>query len=65
MKQKIIDTEKVDNLYNDIKLLVEKSRNRVYKTVNTEMINLYWNIGKMIVEMQGGNEKARYKKVTK
>lgn len=65
MKQKIIDTEKVDNLYNDIKLLVEKSRNRVYKTVNTEMINLYWNIGKTIVEMQGGNEKARYKKVTK
>ena len=24
------------------------------------MINLYWNIGKMIVEMQEGNTKAKY-----
>ena len=40
----------IDNLYNDIKTLVEQSRIRVYKTVNVEMINLYWNIGKMIVE---------------
>ncbi|MDO4962492.1 MAG: PDDEXK nuclease domain-containing protein [bacterium] len=62
MKQEIIiiDNTKVDNLYNDIKLLVEESRNRVYKTVNTEMINLYWNIGKMIVDMQEGNPKAKY-----
>lgn len=63
MKQeiKIIDNKEVDSLYNDIKLLVEESRNRVYKTVNTEMINLYWNIGKMIVEIQGGKEKAKYR----
>lgn len=63
MKQEIeiIDNKEVDNLYNDIKLLVEESRKRVYKTVNTEMINLYWNIGKRIVEMQGGNKKAKYK----
>ena len=62
MKQeiRIIDNNEVENLYNDIKSLVEESRNRVYKTVNTEMINLYWNIGKMIVEMQGGNPKAKY-----
>lgn len=62
MKQevKIIDNTEVDNLYNDIKLLVEESRNRVYIAVNTEMINLYWNIGKMIVEMQHGNAKAKY-----
>lgn len=63
MKQeiKIIDNKEVDSLYNDIKLLVEESRNRVYKTVNTEMINLYWNIGKMIVKIQGGKEKAKYR----
>ena len=43
MKNKIekpLDKE-VDNLYNKIKILVEESRNRVYRTVNTEMINLY------------------------
>ena len=41
MKQEIeiIDNKEVNNLYNDIKLLVEESRKRVYKTVNTEMIN--------------------------
>ena len=57
----IIETKEVDNLYNNIKVLVEQSRNKVYKTVNTEMINLYWNIGKMIIDMQGGNNNAKYK----
>ena len=62
MKQeiKMIDNREVDSLYNDIKLLVEESRNRVYKTVNTEMINLYWNIGKIIVVMQDDNKKSKY-----
>ena len=62
MKSKIylIDSKEVDVLYNDIKKLVEESRNRVYKTVNTEMIKLYWNIGKMIIEKQSGNKKAKY-----
>ena len=43
MKSKIdlIDSKEVDVLYNDIKKLVEESRNRVYKTVNIEMIKLY------------------------
>ena len=50
----------VDNLYKEIKFLVERSRNRVYKTVNTEMVNLYWNIGKMIVEKQNGDSRAKY-----
>ena len=38
----VLDNKEVDNLYNNIKELVEKSRNRVNKTVNTEMIYLYW-----------------------
>ena len=28
--------------------------------MNTEMINLYWNIGKMIVEKQEGHNRAKY-----
>lgn len=62
MKSKIdlIDSKEVDVLYNDIKKLIEESRNRVYKTINTEMIKLYWNIGKMIIEKQSGNKKAKY-----
>lgn len=47
-KMKLIENKEVDNLYNNIKLLVEESRNRIYKTINAKMINLYWNIGKMI-----------------
>lgn len=52
----VIDNQEVDNLYNDIKILVEDSRNKVYKTVNTEMINLYWNIGKSIIKKQDGKK---------
>jgi len=60
MKNEMIKYDEVNNLYDNIKTLVEESRNRVYKTVNIEMINLYWNIGKMIVEKQEGNKRAKY-----
>ena len=60
MKKEIINETEIDNLYSNIKTLIEESRNRVYKTVNTEMVNLYWNIGKMIVEKQGGETRAQY-----
>lgn len=61
MKNEItmIDNETI-KLFDNIKYLIEQSRNRVYKAVNTEMINLYWNIGKMIVEKQEGNCRAKY-----
>lgn len=32
----------------------------MYKIINTEMISLYRNIGKMIVEKQGRNTRAKY-----
>ena len=60
MVNETINENEINNLYNNIKELVEQSKNRVYKTVNTEMINLYWNIGQMIVEKQNGNTKAKY-----
>jgi len=40
---------------------IEEARNRVYKSINFELLNAYWEIGKYIVEYeQGGNEKAEY-----
>lgn len=36
----------ISKSYDDIIKLVEQSRNRVYKIINIEMINLYWNIEK-------------------
>lgn len=47
-------------IFEEIKQLVINSRNKVYSTVNTEMLNLYWNIGKIIMEIQHGNERASY-----
>ena len=50
----------INNTFDNIKELVINSRNRVYATVNTEMLNLYWNIGKAIMEIQQGDERASY-----
>ena len=44
----------INNIYGNIKELVINSRNKVYTAVNTEMLNLYWNIGKIIMEIQQG-----------
>lgn len=56
----MIKDDEVNKLYDDIKNLIDQSKNRICKTVNTEMINLYWNIGKIIVEKQNGQDRAKY-----
>lgn len=56
----IYKDNEVNNIFNNIKDLVINSRNKVYHTVNTEMLNLYWNIGKVIMEIQQGDERASY-----
>ena len=61
MNNKLIKNEdEINNIFDNIKELVISSRNRVYTTVNTEMLNLYWNIGKAIMEIQQGDERASY-----
>lgn len=50
----------INHIFDDIKQLVINSRNKVYQTVNTEMLRLYWNIGKVIMEIQQGDERASY-----
>lgn len=52
--------ENINPIFEEIRGLINNSRNRVYNTVNTEMLNLYWNIGKIIMEIQQGNERATY-----
>ena len=46
--------------YNDIKEILDQSRNRIYRNIQSEMVLAYWQIGKMIVERQGGNQRADY-----
>jgi len=60
MENELIDDKKIDEIYLNIKELVNNSRSKVYKTVNVEMLNLYWNIGRRIVEKQEGNIRAKY-----
>ena len=55
-----INDEEINELYNDIKKLIDQSKNKIYKTINAEMINVYWNIGKMIVKKQNGKYRAKY-----
>ena len=61
MNNELINNDnEVNNIFDNIKDLVINSRNKVYQTVNTEMLNLYWNIGKAIMEIQKGDERASY-----
>ena len=48
------------DFYDQIKDILETARNRVYASANSAMVQAYWNIGKKIVEQQGGEERAEY-----
>ena len=41
-------------------LLNRKARAKVYTVANKEMVFAYWNVGREIVEKQGGAERAKY-----
>lgn len=47
-------------LYHDIKHILVSARAKAYSAVNFAMVEAYWNIGKSIVERQGGDERAEY-----
>ena len=49
-----------DKFYKSIKEVLEESRKRIYRNIQSEMVQAYWQIGKMIVEKQGGKERAEY-----
>ena len=49
------------NLIEAIGGLIQSARSRVVQTINTEMVSLYWEIGRHIVEYeQGGSDRAKY-----
>ena len=51
------------SLLNNIKILLESSRQQLQQTVNTAMVQTYWHIGRLIVEEeQNGNNRAEYGK---
>lgn len=48
------------NFYKHIKEILATARIKAYSAVNFAMVEAYWEIGKSIVEMQGGNPTAEY-----
>ncbi|MEI7814879.1 MAG: PDDEXK nuclease domain-containing protein [Coriobacteriia bacterium] len=49
-----------DALFGDLSSLIERARTRVATTVNSELVMLYWGIGKRIREEVLGGERAAY-----
>ena len=59
--EKTPNYEYIDNdFYNDVKEILNEARKRVYRNIQSEMTLAYWQIGKMIVEKQGGKERGDY-----
>lgn len=54
------DNLEINHVFDNIKESVIHSRNKIYSTVNMEMLHLYWNINKIIMGIQQGGERASY-----
>ncbi len=53
----------IDDLYAQIKSILEQSRASAYKAVNSAIVQAYWAIGQVIIENeQKGNTRAEYGK---
>ena len=51
---------KEEAVINEVISIIEESKKKVVSYVNTTLLFTYWNIGKLIVEYQGGKERAKY-----
>jgi len=51
-----------NGLYEEVKSVLELARSRAYAAVNFAMVEAYWHVGRLIVERQGGEERAEYGK---
>jgi len=62
-KTAILKKSNYQSLVQSIGSLIQSARVRVIQTINAEMVNLYWEIGRHIVEYeQGGSDRAKYGK---
>lgn len=47
-------------LFKSVRAILAKARATVYTAANTAMVEAYWNVGREIVEKQGGASRAKY-----
>lgn len=56
----IMSPNNYEDLYADIRRVLESARTTAVVAVNTAMVKAYWTVGKLIVDAQGGQHKATY-----
>ena len=47
-------------LYRSVRAIIARARAAVFVVANAAMVEAYWNVGREIVEKQGGRSKAKY-----
>lgn len=50
----------LESFYKEVAGLLDAARNRAYTAMNFAMVEAHWEIGRSIVERQGGEERAEY-----
>ena len=60
---RILSINNTDNIYEDVQVIIEHTRNYAYQAINTAMLQRNWLLGKRIAdeELQGEN-RAEYGK---
>ena len=59
-KEVINSSEEFSSLYNNVSALIETTKEKVYHFVNSELVLLYWNIGRTVKEDIIKVERAEY-----
>ncbi|MCL2712455.1 MAG: PDDEXK nuclease domain-containing protein [Methanomassiliicoccaceae archaeon] len=58
--EECLSAEDEQKLFNNIRKILDSARQKAYTAVNSVMLEAYWNVGRLIVEKQGGAERAAY-----
>lgn len=61
-KDNLMNNVQQENAYLSIRSYVIDAQKHVYSAVNAAMVTAYWNIGKAVYEVCGGNDRAAYGK---
>ena len=59
-KKATLVPSEADDLYSQVRGVIAEARRYVHAAANTAMVKAYWLVGKMIVDQQGGEERAAY-----
>jgi hypothetical protein len=56
MKKELDITQKMDGLLDSIRSIILKARKNVAKNINSELLATYWEIGKLIIDVESSSE---------